>query len=143
LFLNVMTAFDVLNYIGISRVIMRSFLRGFPRESVERKVMRTHDPNGYLQEWNMLRITYASKNGICWGQGLRPGEYPRPSNQVLGRVLGTLKYLDTYSSNVELSTLVPGTYSSAPTDPIYLPDTYPSTQVETFLRPDTYLTTRP
>jgi hypothetical protein len=60
-------------------------------------------------------------------QGLRPGAYPRPSNRVLGRVLGTLKYLDTYSSNAELSTLVPGTYSSVPTDPIYLRDTYPST----------------
>jgi hypothetical protein len=51
-----MTAFDVLPYIGISRVIMRSFLIGLPQESVERKVMRTQDPNGYLQEWNMLRI---------------------------------------------------------------------------------------
>jgi hypothetical protein len=51
-----MTAFDVVPYIGISRVIMRSFLIGLPQESVERKVMRTHDPNGYLQEWNMLRI---------------------------------------------------------------------------------------
>ena len=51
-----MTAFDVLIYIGISRVTMRSFPIGLPQESVERKVMRTHDPNGYLQEGNMLRI---------------------------------------------------------------------------------------
>jgi hypothetical protein len=57
-------------------------------------------------------------------QALRPGAYPRPSNRVLGRVLGTLKYPDTYSSNVELSTLVPGTYSSAPSDHTYLPTWY-------------------
>jgi hypothetical protein len=52
------TLFDlvVLPYIGISRVIIRSFLIGLAEESVERKVMRTHDPNGYLQEWNMLWI---------------------------------------------------------------------------------------
>ena len=56
MFLNVMTSFDLVIYVGIGRMIMRSFRIGLAEESVERKVMRMHDPNGYLQEWNMLRI---------------------------------------------------------------------------------------
>jgi hypothetical protein len=59
-----MTAFDIVPYIGISREIMRTFLIGLPQESVERKVMQMHDPNGYLQEWNMLRIT--SEHNPVW-----------------------------------------------------------------------------
>jgi hypothetical protein len=62
----------------------------------------------YLERVSMVQACSGRLGGR--GQGLLPVLDPRPSTRVLGRVQGTLKYPDTYSSNVEFSTLVPVTY---------------------------------
>jgi hypothetical protein len=94
------------------------------RNNIKRLNMYESCERGGFFVWWVFVVGWETR-GHCVdrrSQALRPGAYPRPNNRVLGRVLGTLKYPDTYSYSVELSTLVPGTYSSAPSDhtPTYL-----------------------